>query len=385
MILGQCLAVAGTAGHTGGVRIVIAPDKFAGTLSAIEAAQAIADGWRRVQPEAETELIPLSDGGPGFVEVLHTALGGKILGREVSGPLGAPVRADYLLDGETATSRAPRRAACTCSRKRSATRCAPPAAEWGSWSAMPLPRVPVPSSSALAAAPPTTAAPECWPLWGPYRRAPWTRAARLSPPCPARSTWHPRAARSRGVRLVAATDVDNPLLGLHGASAVFGPQKGADDDQVQRLDAALTAFADATDPSSALRDSPGAGAAGGLGYGLLLLGGAVESGVARILSAVDLAAKAASADLLITGEGSFDSQSLRGKLPHGVARTAAEHGVPCVVTAGVVSVGRQEVAAAGITETYSLVESAGSVEAALTNSAEELRKLAADVARRWHR
>ncbi len=188
-----------------------------------------------------------------------------------------------------------------------------------------------------------------------------------------------------GVRLVAATDVDNPLLGLHGASAVFGPQKGADDDQVQRLDAALTAFADATDPSSALRDSPGAGAAGGLGYGLLLLGGAVESGVARILSAVDLAAKAASADLLITGEGSFDSQSLRGKLPHGVARTAAEHGVPCVVTAGVVSVGRQEVAAAGITETYSLVESAGSVEAALTNSAEELRKLAADVARRWHR
>ncbi|RCV59622.1 glycerate kinase, partial [Marinitenerispora sediminis] len=187
-----------------------------------------------------------------------------------------------------------------------------------------------------------------------------------------------------GVRLVAATDVDNPLLGEHGASAVFGPQKGAGPEQVRRLDAALAAFADATDPGS-LRDAPGAGAAGGLGYGLLLLGGTVESGVARVLAAVDLDSQAAAADLVITGEGSFDSQSLRGKLPHGVARAAAEHGVPCLVLAGRVAVDRREAAAAGVTESYALVDSAGSVEAALARPSEELRALAADVARRWGR
>jgi len=185
-----------------------------------------------------------------------------------------------------------------------------------------------------------------------------------------------------GVSLVAATDVDNPLLGLYGASAVFGPQKGADADQVQRLDAALAAFAQATDPAE-LREAPGAGAAGGLGYGTLLVGGTVESGIARILGAVGLAGDVASADLVITGEGSFDTQSLRGKLPHGVAKAAADQGVPCVVLAGAVAVGRQEAATAGITETYSLVDSAGSTRAAMQHSAEELRRLAAKVAWRW--
>src|SRR5690606_8635675 len=121
-------------------------------------------------------------------------------------------------------------------------------------------------------------------------------------------------------------------------------------------------FAEATDPLGGLRVEPGAGAAGGLGFALLLLGGTVESGVARVLSAVDLDGLAAGADLLITGEGSFDFQSLRGKLPHGVAQVAAAHGVPCVVTAGVASVDPDEAAAAGVTATYSLVESAGSKE-----------------------
>ncbi|RNL81771.1 glycerate kinase family protein [Halostreptopolyspora alba] len=365
------------------MRIVIAPDKFAGTLSAVEAARAVADGWREVHPETETELVPLSDGGPGFVAVLHTALGGKVVSRDVSGPLGAPVRADYLLDGETAyiesaqacglhllgeSERAPTR---TTSRGvgellghaiadgartvvvglgGSATN------DGGAGMLAALGAIPADAleGGGLALASP----PDAVDL-EPARRA------------------------TGGVRLVAATDVDNPLLGTHGASAVFGPQKGADEDQVRRLDAALAAFADATDPSGTLRESSGAGAAGGLGYGLLLLGGVVESGVARVLRAVDLATRVASADLVITGEGSFDSQSLRGKLPQGVARTAADHGVRCLVTAGAVSVGHGEAAAAGIAETFSLVESAGSTEAALARPAEELRALAAAVALRW--
>ncbi|NYI94965.1 glycerate kinase [Streptomonospora nanhaiensis] len=364
------------------MRIVIAPDKFAGTLTAVEAAQAIADGWHTVAPDADTRLLPLSDGGPGFVEVLHTALGGTVADLEVTGPLGAPVPARYLIAGTTAyiesahacglhlvpaESRDPARTTTRGVGELIAAAVAAGAdtvvvglggSSTNDGGAGMLAALGASPAGALGSGGGALAA-----LEGPIDLA----AAR---------------AAVAGVRLVAATDVDNPLLGVNGASAVFGPQKGADPDAVQRLDAALTAFADATDPGG-LREAPGAGAAGGLGYGLLLLGGTVESGVARVLEAVGLAADVATADLVITGEGSFDGQSLRGKLPHGVARAAADQGVPCVVTAGVVAVGRKEAAAAGITETYALVESAGSAEAALSRPAEELTRLAAAVARRW--
>ncbi|GAA3734595.1 glycerate kinase [Spinactinospora alkalitolerans] len=367
------------------MRIVIAPDKFAGTLTAIEAAQAIADGWSTVDPDAEHELVPLSDGGPGFVEVLHTALGGKVAAEEVTGPLGAPVRADYLLVEDTAyvesaqacglhlVPEADRDPGRTTSR--GVGELIGHAVAAGARTVV----VGLGGSSTNDGGAGMLAALGAAPRSGLERGgAPLSDLSGPVDLAPARRV-------TEGVRLIAATDVDNPLLGIHGASAVFGPQKGADDDQVQRLDAALTAFADATDPEGGLRETPGAGAAGGLGYALLLLGGTVESGVSRVLAAVDLAVRAASADVVITGEGSFDSQSLRGKLPHGVARTAAEHGVPCLVMAGRVAVGRQEAAAAGITETHAVADSAGSVEAALARPAEELRGLAARVARRWRR
>ncbi len=380
----------GVTGHTGRVRIVIAPDKFAGTLSAIDAARAVADGWRRARPETETDLVPLSDGGPGFVAVLHTALGGKVVSHDVTGPLGGPVRADYLLlDGDPTGATAYVESAQACGlhllgeSERAPTRTtsrgvgeliAHAVADGSRTVVVGLGGSATNDGGAgmLAAlgARPGDALETGGLALGSLREA-----VDLGP---ARDT-------TAGVRLVAATDVDNPLLGLHGASAVFGSQKGADTDQVQRLDTALTTFADATDPTGAVRDTPGAGAAGGLGYGMLLLDGSVESGVTRVLNAVDLAARVAAADLVITGEGSFDFQSLRGKLPHGVARTAVDHGVPCVVTAGVVSVGRREAAAAGVTETHSLVDSAGSTEAALARPAEELRALAERLARQWER
>ncbi|MGI5118172.1 glycerate kinase [Marinactinospora thermotolerans] len=367
------------------MRIVIAPDKFAGTLTALEAAQAVAEGWRSADPNAQTELIPLSDGGPGFVEVLHAALGGAVADVTVTGPLGAPVSAQYLLAGDTAyiesahacglhlvpaTTRDPGRAtsagvgeliahAVNAGARTVVVGLGGSATNDGGAGML----------AALGATP----------------RSALDRGGVALADLAGRVDLEPARAATKGVRLVAATDVDNPLLGIHGASAVFGPQKGADRDLVQRLDAALTVFADATDPDATLRATPGAGAAGGLGYALLLLGGTVESGVSRVLSAVGLDAQVARADVVVTGEGSFDSQSLRGKLPHGVARTAADHGVPCLVLAGRVAVGRAEAAAAGITETYALTDSAGSVEAALARPAEELRRLAAQVARRWRR
>ncbi|GAA3736234.1 glycerate kinase family protein [Salinactinospora qingdaonensis] len=369
------------------MRILIAPDKFAGTLTAVEAAEAIAEGWRSVSPDTECDLVPLSDGGPGFVEVLHANLGGRRVSCSVTGPLGEPVTADYLLVGEgTLTAYIESAQACGLHLVPSEQRDPERATSYGVGELI---------DRAVAAGARTVvvglggsatndggagmlaalgAQPSAQLCSGGAALARLSGAPDLS------------AARARtdGVTLVAATDVDSTLLGIHGASAVFGPQKGADADQVQRLDAALTTFALATDPA-ALREAPGSGAAGGLGYGLLLLGGTIESGVARVLGTVGFSGYATSADAVITGEGSFDFQSLRGKLPHGVAKVATEYGRACLVLAGNVAVGRREAVAAGITETYSLVDSAGSVEAALAQPAAELRALAAQVARRWRR
>jgi glycerate kinase len=178
--------------------------------------------------------------------------------------------------------------------------------------------------------------------------------------------------RLAAVKLVAATDVDSPLLGLYGASATFGPQKGASREDVALLDGALAHWADLLEPHLGVqvRDLPGAGAAGGLGAALLALGARREPGIELVLGLVGLADRVAQADVVLTGEGSFDFSSLSGKVVSGVARLAAQQAVPCLVLAGAVRVGRREAAAAG-------------VEATLTRPAQELAALAARVARQW--
>ena len=128
------------------------------------------------------------------------------------------------------------------------------------------------------------------------------------------------------MRLVAATDVDNPLLGLHGASAVYGPQKGADQGAVMSLDIGLERWADIVESATGqpgLRDRPGAGAAGGLGFGLLALGAERRSGIDLVMAAVGLRERVEGADLVVTGEGRYDATSLRGKVVAGVARVGS--------------------------------------------------------------
>jgi len=195
--------------------------------------------------------------------------------------------------------------------------------------------------------------------------------------------------RLGSVDLVAASDVDNPLLGPVGATATYGPQKGASAADVEELDAALAHFADvlgrALPPAAEVVEAPGAGAAGGLGYALLALGARRESGIGLVLGHSRLAERIGAADLVVTGEGSYDWQSLRGKATSGVAAATSAAGLPCLVLAGQVSVGRREMAAAGVAAAYSLVDFAGSVEAAQTQAAEKLRMLAERVAREWSR
>jgi glycerate kinase len=192
------------------------------------------------------------------------------------------------------------------------------------------------------------------------------------------------AARKRmdGVQLVAASDVDNPLLGLRGATNVFGPQKGVTEDRLQAVDALLERLADATDRKTAL--GKGAGAAGGLGFGLLLLGASRVPGLDVVAEAVDLLARARRADLVVTGEGAFDFSSRGGKVPYGVATIAAEALQPCIALAGKVLVGSREMRALGVESAYSMVDLVGE-DASFEDPAGSLAALAERTARSWSR
>jgi glycerate kinase len=183
------------------------------------------------------------------------------------------------------------------------------------------------------------------------------------------------------ISLVAASDVENPLLGPHGAARTFGPQKGASPEAVERLEAKLAAM----DVLTPVSDVPGAGAAGGLGAALLSLGATVKSGAGLVRELTGLDAALDNADVVVTGEGSFDWQSLRGKLITAVAGGAAERGIPCVAIAGQVSVGRREMGAAGVQEAYSVSDHVGSVQKSIADARKSLIATARHVAGQWSR
>jgi glycerate kinase len=189
-------------------------------------------------------------------------------------------------------------------------------------------------------------------------------------------------ATVEGVELVAASDVDNPLLGLRGATNIFGPQKGVTDDRLQAVDALVERLAAATDKKVAL--AKGAGAAGGLGFGLLLLGAVREPGLDIVADAVGLADRARHADLVITGEGAFDFSSRSGKVPYGVATIAANALQPCIALAGKVLVGSREMRALGVESAYSMVDLVGE-EASFSDPAGSLAALAERTAKSWSR
>ncbi|MDQ1672740.1 MAG: glycerate 2-kinase, partial [Frankiaceae bacterium] len=186
----------------------------------------------------------------------------------------------------------------------------------------------------------------------------------------------------RARELVALCDVDNPLLGPNGAAATFGPQKGADASAVQRLDVRMGEWARQVGLPV---DVPGAGAAGGLGAALFWLGATRSAGADEVAAMAGLADRLAEVDLVLTGEGSFDFTSLRGKLVAGVAQLALAEAVPCLVLAGQVSVGRREMLASGVNAAYALVDEPGGLERAMGDPAGALVDLAARVAREWAR
>jgi glycerate kinase len=361
------------------VRVLVAPDKFAGTLSALEAAEAIALGWRRTAPADELDLAPMSDGGPGFVDVLHEALGGDLLAATVRGPHGDPTPATVLVADGTAYVES----AQACGLHLTGAEGAEEATTYG-------------VGELIAAAVDAGVSTVVVGLGGSGSNDGGAGLlAALGASADVRldaggaaldgvTTVDVADARARigSVRLVAASDVDNPLTGLFGATKTFGPQKGIPEERLPVVDGFLEQYAAALDRRLALEK--GAGAAGGLGLALLVLGATREPGIALVAEAVGLARRAAGSDLVITGEGAFDYSSRAGKVPHGVATVAAEALRPCVVLAGKVMIGSREMRALGIESAYALVDLVGE-ERAFAAPAEALAELAARTARTWSR
>lgn len=361
------------------MRVLIAPDKFAGTLTAVQAAEAIAAGWLEQAPHDEVDLAPMADGGPGFVDVLHASSGGELVSVTVRGPHGDPVPAAVLVVGDVAYVES----AQACGLHLLAGR---PAASASTYGVGELLVAAVESGArrvvvGLGGSGTNDAGAGLLAALGATADADLTRGGAALAGI---RTVDLTAARERvaGVEVVAATDVDIPLTGLFGATKTFGPQKGIAEEDVAALDACLEEFATAAQRRVSL--DKGAGAAGGLGYALMLLGATRVPGIDLVAGAVGLAERARACDLVVTGEGAFDFSSRAGKVPYGVAAVAAEAIRPCVALAGQVLVGSREMRALGIEAAYSTVDLVGE-ERSFADPAGSLSALAHRVARTWSR
>jgi glycerate 2-kinase len=365
------------------VRVLVAPDKFKGTLTAEQAAEAIARGWERGDPSAEVEAVPMADGGEGTLDALVAALGGQRFTETVSGPLGDPVRAEFAVIpsgegslGVVEMARASGLALISPARRdprRTTTRGTGELILAACRRGVERVLVCIGGSATNDGGAGMAQAVGVRVLDRYGRDLRPGGAALLELATIDMSGLDASVARAT---FVVATDVDNPLAGPHGASAVYGPQKGASPEDVALLDSALGHLAAVIhrDLGLDVRDTPGAGAAGGLGAGLIaFLGARLRPGVDVVMEAVRLRERLEKADLVVTGEGTFDEQSLHGKAPAGVLRAAAEFGRPAVVLCGQKQVDPPGIAAVSLADRFGL-------EQAMERTRPLLEDLAAEVA-----
>jgi glycerate 2-kinase len=350
------------------MKIVVAPDKFKGSLPATEVATAIAAGLRAGRPDAELVTIPVADGGEGTVDAA-VAAGFERVPVTAAGPTGDPVRASYARRGEVAVVEL----AGVCGLARlpagpCSSRAAPlTASSFGAGEVLRAALEAGGQRLILGVGGSASTDGGAGLLQALGARVLDARGEPIRPGGPALgggalrevaaldlSGLHPGL---RAADIILAADVDNPLTGPDGAAEVYGPQKGASPAEVALLDeglrrwAAVVAAAVGQDWSHA----PGAGAAGGVGFAArAVLGARSRPGIGLVLELAGFAAALDGADLVITGEGSLDAQSLAGKAPVGVARAAARLGIPVVAVAGRSTLTEAELAAAGIAAVYPL-------------------------------
>lgn len=372
-------------------KVVIAPDSFKESLSALEVAEAIERGFRQIFPQVHYVKLPMADGGEGTVDSMVAATGGEIVRVTVTGPLGQPVQAFYGLLGEGETAVIEMAAASGLHLAPKAQRDPRMTTSYGTGELI---------LAALERGVKTI-------ILGIGGSATNDGGAGMMQALGARLLDENRQAlppggaalaqlayidlsgvdpRLQQVSITAACDVDNPLCGANGASAVFGPQKGATPEMVTQLDAALRHYGTLLEQATGREviNAPGAGAAGGMGAALLgMLNARLRPGIEIVIETLQLEEALRDADLVITGEGRLDSQSIHGKTPIGVARVAKRFGLPVIGIAGSLSKDYQVVHQHGIDAAFSVLDRVVSLEEALAEAADNLEVTARNVAAVW--
>ena len=371
------------------MKVVIAPQSFKGSISALDAARAMEEGVRRVVSDVETVLVPVADGGDGTLETLVEATGGDIRSATVTGPIGKAVTAEWgaLGDGETAMIEMARTSglAILTLDERDPLRATTyglgevitAALDAGFRSFI----VGIGGSATNDAGAGMAQALSVRLLDEAGNDLPPGGAALADLRRIDTSGLDERAVEAS---FSVACDVSNPLTGPEGASAVYGPQKGATPELVPQLDAALKNFAEVVerDIGTSIDSVPGAGAAGGLGGGMMaFLGGSLRAGVDIVLDQVGLDEKLEGADLVITGEGQLDFQTVYNKAPIGVAWRAKERGIPVIAISGSLGKGFEDVHAEGIDAVSSIVCAPMTLDEASTRGGELIADAVAEAIR----
>ncbi|ESU33554.1 hypothetical protein G3A_04965 [Bacillus sp. 17376] len=370
------------------MKIVIAPDSFKESLTALEAATAIENGMKKVLPEATFVKVPMADGGEGTVQSLVDATGGKIITKTVTGPLGTPVQAFFGISGDEKTAVIEMAAA-------SGLHLVPPGDR------NPLITTTRGTGELIAAALDYGVEQIIIGIGGSATNDGGAGMARalgiLLLDSDGKEIGEGGGAlnslasinlagidkRLNSVKIDVACDVDNPLTGMRGASYIFGPQKGAAQEMVELLDNNLHHFADIIrkDLGKDIEHVSGAGAAGGLGGGLMaFLSAELKRGVDIVLEATKLENHLIDADFVITGEGKIDGQTIFGKTPIGVARTSKRHNVPVIAIAGNVASDSEVVHEHGIDAVFSIVPGVITIEDAFENARTYVERIAANIA-----
>ncbi|ELY6301864.1 glycerate kinase [Cronobacter sakazakii] len=373
-------------------KIVIAPDSFKESLSAMDVAKAIEAGFREIYPQAHYVCVPMADGGEGTVEAMVAATGGQIITTPVTAPLGNKVDSFFGLLGDGETAVVEMAAASGLHLVPTAQRDPRITTSYGTGELIlaALERgvkaiiIGIGGSATNDGGAGMMQALGARFLDGEGRElapggAALARLERLD-----LSALDPRLAQ---VSVTAACDVDNPLCGEKGASAVFGPQKGATPEMVSELDTALRRFGEQLEAATgkAIISAPGAGAAGGMGAALLgMLNAELRPGIEIVIESLGLAQAVHDADLVITGEGRLDSQSIHGKTPVGVARVAKQFQRPVVAIAGSLTPDYQIVHEHGIDAAFSVIDRIVTLQEALDDAERNLRVIARNVAALWH-
>lgn len=358
------------------MRIVIATDKFKGSLSASEAAQSLGRGIRAASPETVIEEIPIADGGEGTLDAA-VAAGFTTHFETVSGPTGLPVRAAYATRGHEAVIELAQTSGLALLPGKTFDPLGATSLGTGQLIRAALNRgctriiVGAGGSASTDGGAGLLVA-----LGAEFLDARGTPVSRGGAALAdiAHVNLDGLDKHLRSARFILASDVDNPLLGPRGAAAVFGPQKGASEQEVNQLERALAHFAQVLETeigprASQATSAPGSGSAGGVGYGLLaVLAARRESGVELVHHLTNFQDRLAGADLLISGEGRLDHQSLGGKAAVGTAKAAMARGIPVIAVCGSTNLTGPELQAAGFSRTYSLRDLEPNLQNCLENA-----------------